>query len=546
MRELSKVMGENTLIRLGDSPTREIPVQDSGSDKLNDALGGGYAKGRIIEIYGGESSGKAQPLGAKVLTPYGYTTIGKIKRGDRVLTPKGKVVPVDGVYPQGKRLVYTIRTNDGSSTEASGEHLWTVKNLNTGKIETLSTEQLNVRGGRYALPKLYPLSFRNVLPDNYMSLLKAIIDGLVAVGDNVTTELAFVDISQQDIIEKEILKVSSVSYDDVNTMTVVAPNKDTAKLYTLIMRSRGYFVKQFGEIVEVFHIANEQDRIITDIEYEGELNCVCIKIRDEEELYITNDLIPTHNTTLALHAVKGVIASGKRAAFIDMEHALNVSYAKDLGVAVEELYLAQPTTAEEALDLTDRLVNSALFDIVIVDSVAALVPKRELEGDSGDAVMGLQARLMSQALRKLTGGAAKTGTTIIFINQTREKIVTWGNPVTTSGGNALKFYASQRVEVGKGQPIKDGDTQIGHELRVKVIKNKVAPPYKNTTLNLMYGKPFNREEEVVERALSQEVLTRKGSFIYFEETRLGQGLANAIQTLADNPELLEIIKSKMA
>ena len=249
-------------------------------------------------------------------------------------------------------------------------------------------------------------------------------------------------------------------------------------------------------------------------------------------------------TTLALHAVAEAQKNGGIAVFIDAEHALDVAYAKRLGVDCDELLISQPDTGEQALEIADMLVRSGGVDIMVIDSVAALVPRAEIEGDMGDSHMGLQARLMSQALRKLAGTIGKTNTTIIFINQIRMKIgVVYGNPETTTGGNALKFYASMRLEIRRAAPIKEGQEIIGNRTKVKVVKNKLAPPFKNVEFDLMYGEGISRTGDLLDIGVDLDIVDKSGSWYSFEGERIGQGRENVKLFLIDNQDIFEKIET---
>ncbi len=251
-------------------------------------------------------------------------------------------------------------------------------------------------------------------------------------------------------------------------------------------------------------------------------------------------------TTLALHAVAKAQEDGGIAAFIDAEHALDVAYAKRLGVDCDELLVSQPDTGEQALEIADMLVRSGGVDIMVVDSVAALVPRSEIEGDMGDSHMGLQARLMSQALRKLTATIGKTNTTIIFINQIRMKIgVVYGNPETTTGGNALKFYSSMRLEIRRASPIKEGQEIIGNRTKVKVVKNKLAPPFKNVEFDLMYGEGISKTGDLLDMGVELDIVDKSGSWYSFEGERIGQGRENVKLFLIDNPDIFEKIETSV-
>ena len=251
-------------------------------------------------------------------------------------------------------------------------------------------------------------------------------------------------------------------------------------------------------------------------------------------------------TTVALHAVAQAQKAGGNAAFIDAEHALDPVYAKALGVDIDNLLVSQPDTGEQALEITDMLVRSGGLDIIVIDSVAALVPKAEIEGEMGDSHVGLQARLMSQALRKITGALSSTGTTAIFINQLREKIgVFFGSPETTTGGKALKFYASVRLDVRKIQTLKNGDQPVGNRTRVKVVKNKVAPPFKQAEFDIVYGQGISREGSLIDMGVDNGIVRKSGSWFTYGEDQLGQGKENARAFLQDNPELADEIEYKI-
>jgi recombination protein RecA len=251
-------------------------------------------------------------------------------------------------------------------------------------------------------------------------------------------------------------------------------------------------------------------------------------------------------TTVSLHIIAEAQRCGGEVAFIDAEHALDPVYAKNLGVDTENLIVSQPDTGEQALEIAETLVRSGAIDVVVVDSVAALVPKAEIDGEMGDAHVGLQARLMSQALRKLAGAISKSKTTVIFINQLREKVgVMFGNPETTSGGRALKFYASVRLDIRKIENIKIGNDVVGSRTRVKVVKNKVAPPFKQAEFDIMYGTGISREGSVLDVAANDDVVLKSGAWYSYGDTRIGQGRENAKLYLKENPELTKEIENKL-
>ena len=251
-------------------------------------------------------------------------------------------------------------------------------------------------------------------------------------------------------------------------------------------------------------------------------------------------------TTLALHIVAEAQKKGGEVAFIDAEHALDPVYAEHLGVNIDNLLVSQPDTGEQALEIAEALVRSGALDVLVVDSVAALVPKNEIEGEMGDAQMGAQARLMSQALRKLTAVVSKANTTVIFINQLRLKVgVVFGNPETTAGGMALKFYSSVRIDVRKGEPIKQGNELVGNRAKVKVVKNKVAPPFKSAGFDIIFGKGISREGDILDLAVEKDIVQKSGSWFSYHDERIGQGRDNTKVFLAENPDICMEIENQV-
>jgi len=252
-------------------------------------------------------------------------------------------------------------------------------------------------------------------------------------------------------------------------------------------------------------------------------------------------------TTLTLHAIAEAQKQGGIAAFIDAEHAFDRYYAEKLGIDIENLIISQPDNGEQALEITDNLIRSGAIDIIIIDSVAALTPKSEIEGEMGDSKVGLHARLMSQALRKLTGSISKTNCTVIFINQLREKIgVMFGNPETTTGGNALKFYASVRVDIRRSTQIKNSNNEVmGNKTRVKIVKNKVAPPFRTTEFDIMYGTGISKAGEILDLGVDYEIIKKSGSWFSYDDSKLGQGRDAVKALLADNPELMDELEEKI-
>lgn len=251
-------------------------------------------------------------------------------------------------------------------------------------------------------------------------------------------------------------------------------------------------------------------------------------------------------TTLALHAIASVQAAGGTAAFVDAEHALDPLYAQNLGVDIDALLVSQPDTGEQALEITDMLIRSGSVDVIVIDSVAALVPRAEIEGEMGDSHVGLQARLMSQALRKLTGAISNTNTTAIFINQLREKIgVFFGSPETTSGGKALKFYASVRLDIRRIETLKEGTEAVGNRARVKVVKNKLAAPFKQAEFDIMFGEGISKEGSLIDFGVEQDIVKKSGAWYTFEGEQLGQGKENSRRFLKDNPEIAKTIEQRI-
>lgn len=251
-------------------------------------------------------------------------------------------------------------------------------------------------------------------------------------------------------------------------------------------------------------------------------------------------------TTLTIHAIAEVQKQGGIAAFIDAEHAFDQLYARNLGVNTNDLIISQPDNGEQALEIADNLIRSGAIDLIVIDSVAALTPKAEIEGEMGDSQMGLQARLMSKALRKLTSSINKTGTCCIFINQLRDKIgVMFGNPETTTGGNALKFYSSVRVDIRRSSQIKDGDAVVGNRTKVKIVKNKVAPPFRQAEFDIMYGQGISKVGEILDIGVDLNIIAKSGSWFSYGETRLGQGRDAVKQIIADNQELMDELENKI-
>jgi recombination protein RecA len=327
----------------------------------------------------------------------------------------------------------------------------------------------------------------------------------------------------------------------------MAKNNETSDKQKVLQLTIDKLEKQFGKGV-VMKLSDERTRGIDAIStgslgLDIALGCGGLPKGRVIEIYGPES---SGKTTLAMHTIAEAQKKGGMAAFVDAEHAFDKTYAERLGIDVENLLISQPDDGEQALEITDHLIRSGALDVVVVDSVAALIPRAELEGEMGESKMGLQARLMSQALRKLTGSINKSNTICIFINQLREKIgVMFGNPETTTGGNALKFYASVRLDIRRIGAIKDGTDIMGNRVRVKVAKNKVAPPFKQAEFDIMYGVGVSRVGEIIDLGVELDVVKKSGSWFSYGETKLGQGRDSVKQLLIDNPELFDEIESKI-
>jgi recombination protein RecA len=327
----------------------------------------------------------------------------------------------------------------------------------------------------------------------------------------------------------------------------MAKNNESSDKQKVLQLTIDKLEKQFGKGV-VMKLSDERTRGIDAIStgslgLDIALGCGGLPKGRVIEIYGPES---SGKTTLAMHTIAEAQKKGGMAAFVDAEHAFDKTYAERLGIDVENLLISQPDDGEQALEITDHLIRSGALDVVVVDSVAALIPRAELEGEMGESKMGLQARLMSQALRKLTGSINKSNTICIFINQLREKIgVMFGNPETTTGGNALKFYASVRLDIRRIGAIKDGTDIMGNRVRVKVAKNKVAPPFKQAEFDIMYGVGVSRVGEIIDLGVELDVVKKSGSWFSYGETKLGQGRDSVKQLLIDNPELSDEIESKI-
>lgn len=454
----------NDSILLGNNVV-DVKRISTGSLTLDLITGGGWPVGRIIEVYGPESSGKAQPLYSKILTPTGWKTMGEMEIGTEVTIPNGGVAQVTGIFPQGPQEVYEITTESGKTARCTSDHLWRIK-----------------------------------------SSFGASSSPFVSV---VSTE--FIMVFRTDVNESVFINVSTPGETLQNDL------------------------ETWEKIVDISNLGVKEE-------------CQCIMIDSEDHLYITDNNIITHNTSLAIHSMIEAQKAypEKKILIIDTEHALDRRYCEKLGLDMSQVYVTQPNHGEQALDIAEDLIRTGEFSFVLVDSVATLIPKSELEGEMEDSAMGSQARLMSKGLRKLTGITNTTNTILFFTNQLRSKIgVVYGNPEVTSGGNALKFYASIRVDIRK----KAGD-KIDGEIRnitttCKTVKNKTAPPFRTCSFDINFGEGIDRTGEIIAVGITLGIIEKNGNTLSYDGTKLGVGQKQAKATLLDNPDLADIISASI-
>ncbi len=644
---VQKKHGKESITTFNADQVQDVEVISTQSLLLDSALGtGGFPKGRVVEIYGPESSGKAQPLSSQVLTPKGYVQMKDLEVGSRVCTPDGGESTVIGIYPQGMQDVYKVTLDDKSFTMCTLDHLWSVSTRDSDLENVMSTQQILDKGlgkhyRKFKIPQINPCKFneseqlldpwllglllgdgslrdsitlscndeqivnrvRSILESQYDMTLSAKRNhcdyglrwkGRMKKPNPVAQAIADLGLLNKKSYDKFIPKqylinsidarievfrglIDSDGHVSGNSIQFVTTSKQLAKDFVFLARSLGcrcvhssrrnsYTTKsgqkQSGAIAYYINcllgdfsfkvatldrkqVADKKskmnNRFIESIEYSHKEHCQCIMIGHPDSLYITDNFTTTHNTTLTLHALAQVQKEDGVAAFIDVEHAFDPTYAAAIGVDVENLLFSQPDTGEEALEIVDTLLNTKKVALIVIDSVAALVPKAELDGEMGDSKMGLQARLMSQALRKITGIIGKSNCCVIFINQLREKIgVMFGNPETTTGGNALKYYSSVRLEIRRKSYIKDKEgAHIGTHAKIKVIKNKLAPPFRECEVTIMFGEGISLEHEILEAAVQLEIVNKSGSWFSYNDSKIGQGKEGVVSILKDNPELAE-------
>ena len=661
LTSMNSSFGEGSVMVLGNENVHAVECNPVGVFSIDDALGGGFAKGRIIEIYGPESSGKAQPLYSKILTPKGFVKMGDVKLGQEICTPDGGISTITGIFPQGKKGIYEVTFDDKSKVRCCKEHLWFVNTRYSDLGEVMSLEQIMKHGvsndygvRKVKVPTINPVKFSEGSPlpldpylfgfllgdgcntrmsfstadEEILTILQNIIDDedynlklkklegskydygiakkIKGRGKNIVSKtLSDLDLKDKGSHEKfipNIYKFSSVedrisliqglmdsdgssSTLETSSISFSTTSFMLSKDFEFIMRSLGFrvttsdritkYTNRCGEKVDgkrsyrssilstnninPFRLGRKKEsfnhninsnycyRFIESVEYIGEEEAQCIMIGHPDHLYITDDFIPTHNTSLTLMAIGEAQKEGKICGFIDVEQAFDANYAKKLGVNLDKLVVSQPDYGEQALEILDRMIESAHFDIIVFDSIAAITPKAELEGEMGEQKMGVVARLMAQALRKITAKTNETNTTVIFINQLREKLgIMFGNPETTTGGNAMKFYASQRIDIRKGTLIKDGEDVIGYLMKVKVIKNKIAAPFKEAHVDVMYNKGVDKIKDIIDFSVKKGVISKAGGgWMSYGDTKLGQGADKVAIVLNDNPELMEEILSKI-
>ena len=654
--EIQKKHGKACVRKMDDMSTERVDVISTGSFWVDEALGiGGFPRGRIVEIYGPEGGGKAQPLDSKVLTPRGWKTIRDLFPGSIVFSSSGKPSVVLGVFPQGEKEIFKVVFSDGSSTECCRDHLWAVqtwddKENDLWRVLPLTELMIDFKltdRFKYYIPMVSPINF----PKKELPLDPYILGLLLGDGcfRNATIRMSTTDAEIVDAIvdyamstNQKVTQVSKYDYsiskktrshekaplrnilEELNLHNHTSPVKFIPDCYlyssvedrlavlqglldtdghickahqsleyittspwlkdgvTHIVRSLGgkvnvatkktHYIKAgacvsgkraYRIIIMLPHnlmpfrlsrkknvLLNNRstakcdylNRWITDIIPVGKKEASCILIDDPDHLYITDDFIVTHNTTLALHCIAEAQRAGGQAIFIDAEHALDMNLAMKIGVDPAKLVISQPDSGEQALEIFEMAVSSGKFDVAVIDSVSALTPQSEIDGNMGDAQMGAQARLMGQGMRKISTPVARTGTLAIFINQVRHKIgVMFGNPETTSGGNALKFYASVRVDIRRIGSLKLKEKIVGNRVQVKIVKNKLAPPFKVIQTDLIFGSGFSKEAELLAMAEEKDIVELRGTKYYYKGDLLGKGKVGAITVLKENRDTYESI-----
>ena len=587
MQNVKKQYGQGAVMKLGDPAIdQEVQKQSSGCLSLDIALGGGIPKGRIIEIYGPEScidentfvlyelrnkDGKRiNKKGGTIKNLYerfhNLSTDGRKNKIDRKnvqfyinsINEDDRVIRqvIADVKKCGKKECYELKTERGKSIIATKDHKFYIGN---GKYEILGNldvgefvyihDNIASKEKKHELYS-YPEKFVKYYPNGPQKIVNGCkyyrvdISHLVYEANLNGYEYndflnLLNDLDKKDIIDN-LKFIDKTKYDihhkDLNPLNNSLDNLE------LLLKSEHYRLHAKSNQKYMSFVC-VPDKIIS-IEPCGERETYDIKCFQPYNNYIANNIV-VHNcgkTTLALSIVSEVQKNGGTAAFIDAEHAMDPVYAKNIGVNIDNLLISQPDCGEQALDITENLVRSGALDVVVIDSVAALVPKAELEGDMGDANVGLQARLLSKGLRMLTGVASKSGCIIIFINQLREKIgVMFGNNETTAGGRALRFFASVRIDIRKIDTIKINGEPSGNRVRAKVVKNKVAPPFKTAEFDIVFGKGISKEGDVLDLAVAYDIVNKSGAWFSYKGEKIGQGREKTKDYLRENPEVMKEI-----
>lgn len=662
LSKLDKEFGKGTIMKLSEKPDMELEVISTGSLGLDKALGvGGLPKGRIVEIVGQESSGKAQPLTSKILTPYGWKYMKDMEIGSIISTPDGGDSTVIGIFPQGEQDVYEITFDDKSKARCTLDHLWFINTRGTKLGEVLTTKDLisrNIKSKhntrKFKIPTVNPILFDSVekLPINPYLMGLLLGDGgltsgvkISSIDEEILDSIKFIlkneyidmmlsnkqgncNYTLRKIIRKHGKNELNLQLDSLGLMNKYSYEKHIPEIYLRasipdriallqgLMDSDGTVdsgtlsysstsIKLSEDIVDLarglglrcstssritkytnstnakvdgrisyrttmlintlefnpFRLSRKlskfkinkgeySERFIEDIKLVGKEQCQCIAIGHPDKLYITDDYIVTHNTTLAMHIIAEAQKKNNVCAFIDAEHAYSLEYSKNIGVDTDKLYISQPDYGEACLEICEKLISSGEVDVIVIDSVAALTPLKEIEGAMGDASMGLQARMMSQALRKLVATTARNNTLLIFINQYREKIgVMFGDTKIPTGGNSLKFYASIRLDISRStteaNSVKEGEEKIGNLTKIRVLKNKVAAPFRTCEFDILYGHGIWKEKEVIELAVNVDIIQKSGSWYSYKGAKVAQGLNAFTEILRDNEALMNEIIDKI-
>ncbi len=609
LAQIERQFGKGSVMRLGDEARAPVEVIPTGAIALDVALGiGGLPRGRVVEIYGPESSGKCLTADTLVWTDRGLETVAEIFHrcglptgvavrttdvrdlGVRVVNERGELEPVHALTHNGRQPVVRVTFTSGRAVTVTANHplrvldtggrlLWRAAGqLAVGDLlasalfgaeeaaggwwsaaesagpsltevsEAEATELGEQLGARYAASGgpgsaagAEPVAAWGTAPDRGLPRLRlagakaqrTFLDALLDATDTAEgSPLVLAGLPEALARELQVLL-----YGLGTPVTLTGSDGDGWTLQGGAATSRA------GRTVTVGGMGYRYEAVVA-VTAVGEQPTFDLALPDTHS-FLANGLL-SHNTTVALHAVANAQRSGGIAAFIDAEHALDPDYARRLGVDTDALLVSQPDTGEQALEIADMLIRSGALDVIVIDSVAALVPRAEIEGEMGDSHVGLQARLMSQALRKLTGALSQSKTTAVFINQLREKVgVMFGSPETTTGGRALKFYASIRLDVRRIETLKDGTEAVGNRTRVKVVKNKMSPPFKQAEFDILYGQGISREGGLIDLGVEQGIVRKSGAWYTYDGDQLGQGKENARAFLRDNPDLADEIEKRI-